>query len=427
MNNFVHLHNHTDYSLLDGAARSETYVKKAKELGMTALGITDHGNMFGVLDHYMACKKEGITPVIGQEFYMAKDSRFLKDPEHRNYHHLVLFAMNNTGYHNLIKLSSIGWTEGKYYKPRIDHQCLEDYNEGLICLSACLAGEIPQHLLCGETEKAYKTAKWYKSIFGDRFYIEIQNHDISDEILVLPKLVQLARDLDIKIVATNDVHYCNKEDALSHEVLLCIGTKGKLSDPKHFQFETNEFYLKSQDEMADLFSEYPNALENTMEIAKRCTFDIDFPKGQLPDFPLPKGNDNAALYLEALVEFGIRKRYPKYGIDKKITATLDERLRTEFTTVLRMGFEGYFLIVQDYVMWAKNHGIQVDPGRGSGAGSLIAYCIGITNVDPIKYDLLFERFLNPDRVSLPDFDVDFSKEDRAKVIEYSEFCTRSLA
>lgn len=415
---FVHLHNHTDYSLLDGAGSASKYVKRAKELGMTALGITDHGNMFGVMPFYFACKKHGIQPVIGCEFYICPEGRTLKGEEYRKSYHLVLFAMNDKGYHNLMELNSIAWIEGFYQKPRIDHKCLAEHSEGLICLSACLAGEIPQLLLSDNADKAYERASWYKSVFGDRYYIEIQNHFIEDEIRVLPLLKKLALDLDIPLVATNDVHYPAKDDARAHEILLCIGTKGNLDDADHFSFPTDEFYMKSREEMESLFSDVPEALENSEIIAKRCSFDIVFPKGLLPDVDCPEGFDSAADYMKHLASDGLKHRYPEYGIDEEKTALLDERLNHELSVILRMGFEGYFLIVRDYIHWAKTHGIPVGPGRGSGAGSLVAYCLEITDVDPIKHDLLFERFLNPDRVSLPDFDIDFSNEGRQKVIDY---------
>ena len=418
MSGFVHLHNHTDYSLLDGAGSATKYVKKAKELGMTAIGITDHGNMFGVMPFYHACKKAGIQPVIGCEFYICPEGRTLKGEEYRKSFHLVLFAMNDRGYHNLMELNSIAWIEGFYQKPRIDHQCLEAHSEGLICLSACLAGEIPQLLLSGNEEKAYERALWYKNIFGDRYYIEIQNHFIEDEIRVLPMLKKLASDLDIPLVATNDVHYPAKDDARAHEILLCIGTKGNLDDSNHFRFPNDEFFMKSREEMETLFADVPSALENSAVIAERCKFDIFFPKGLLPDVDCPEGFDSAADYMKSLASEGLKKRYPEYGIDREKSDLLDERLNHELSVILRMGFEGYFLIVRDYIHWAKTHGIPVGPGRGSGAGSLVAYCLEITAVDPIKHDLLFERFLNPDRVSLPDFDIDFSNEGRQQVIDY---------
>lgn len=415
---FVHLHNHTDYSLLDGAGSAAKYVKKAKDLGMTAMGITDHGNMFGVLEFYFACKKEGIQPVIGCEFYICPEGRALRDEEHKKPYHLVLLAMNNKGYHNLMELNSIAWIEGFYNKPRIDRQCLEEHSEGLICLSACLAGEVPQQLLAGNTEKAYKTAMWYKEVFGDRYYIEIQNHFIEEEITVLPLLKKLSKDLDIPLVATNDIHYPSKDDAKAHEILLCIGTNGKLDEENHFRFPTEEFYMKTPQDMEQLFSDVPDALSNTEVIAKRCEFEIEFPNGLLPDIDVPPEYDCAASYITDLAKIGLRRRYPDYGTDEEKARVLDDRLEMELGVIIRMGFEGYFLIVRDYIHWAKTHGIPVGPGRGSGAGSLVAYCIDITDVDPIKYDLLFERFLNPERVSLPDFDIDFSDEGREKVIDY---------
>jgi len=417
MTEFVHLHNHTDYSLLDGAASISKYIAKAKEFGMKALAITDHGNMFGVLDFYDACLKADIQPIPGCEFYINPDGRASKEAGN-HYYHLILLAMNDKGYHNLMELNSIAFTEGFYYKPRIDNEVLAEHSEGLICTCACLAGEIPQKLLDGNVEGAYEVARWYKNLFGDRYYIEIQNHFIPEEIQVLPQLVKLARDLDIKLIATNDIHYIDKEDANAHDILLCIGTGKKKSDEDRMRFQTQEFYMKSPDEMAELFSEYPDAISNTVELAQRCNFRIDFPGPKLPSVDVPEQYKDTKEFLTALSWDGLRKRYPGYENDPEKKKVLEDRLSYELGVILKMGFDGYYLIVRDYIHWAKTHNVPVGAGRGSGAGSMVAYCIEITNVDPIAHDLLFERFLNPERVSLPDFDVDFCYEGRQSVIDY---------
>lgn len=417
MTEFVHLHNHTDYSLLDGAASVVKYIAKAKELGIKALAITDHGNMFGVMDFYTLCKKEGIQPIPGCEFYISPDGLEIKEPGTKRYH-LILLAMSDKGYHNLMELCSIGYLDGFYMKPRIDRKVLKEHNEGLICLSACLAGELPQKFLSDDDEGAYETARWYKEVFGDRYYIEIQNHFIPEEIQVLPKLAQLAKDLDIPLVATNDIHYIDKADANAHDILLCIGTGKKKADTDRMRFQTQEFYMKSGDEMAELFSKYPEAIENTVKIAERCNFDIDFPGPLLPTVKVPSEYKDTEEFLQALAWQGLERRYPGYQERPEQRKVLEERLSYELSVILKMHFDGYFLIVRDYIYWAKTHGIPVGAGRGSGAGSLVAYCIDITNVDPISHDLLFERFLNPSRVSLPDFDIDFCYEGRQAVIDY---------
>ena len=417
MTEFVHLHNHTDFSLLDGAASISRYVAKAKEYGMKSLAITDHGNMFGVLDFYDACRKAGIRPIPGCEFYINPEGRAIKDAGN-HYYHLILLAMNDKGYHNLMELNSIGFLEGFYYKPRIDNEVLAQHSEGLICTSACLAGEIPQKLLAGNVEGAYEVARWYKDLFGDRYYIEIQNHFIPEEVRVLPQLVKLARDLDIKLVATNDIHYIDKADANAHDILLCIGTGAKKADANRMHFDTEEFYMKSPDEMAELFSDYPDAIANTVELADRCDFEILFPGPMLPSVDVPPQYKDTKEYLTALSWEGLRRRYPGYENDPEQKKVLEDRLNYELGVILKMGFDGYYLIVRDYIYWAKTHDIPVGAGRGSGAGSMVAYCVDITNVDPIAHDLLFERFLNPERVSLPDFDIDFCYEGRQSVIDY---------
>lgn len=411
MTQFVHLHNHTDYSLLDGAAPISGYVKKAIEFGMNSIAMTDHGNMFGAIKFYNECKKNGIKPIIGTEFYIAPQGRLNHDPDNK-YYHLIILAMDDIGYHNLMELNSIAYIDGYYYRPRIDRETLSARNEGLICLSACLAGELPQLLLLGMDEEAQKTVQWYKGVFGDRYYIEIQDHGISEERTVLPRLVEIARRNDVKIVATNDIHYLEASDANAHDILLCIGTGKKKSDEKRMRFDTQEFYFKSPDEMAALFSEYPEAIANTMEVASRCQLEIKFPGALLPSFPIPENFSSEAEYLRHLAREGLRKRYAE------VTETLSDRLEYELDVIIGMHFEGYFLIVQDYISWAKRHDIPVGPGRGSGAGSLVAYCIDITDVEPMGYGLMFERFLNPQRISMPDFDIDFCFENRGKVIDH---------
>ena len=348
MTEFVHLHNHTDYSLLDGAASCSKYVAKAKELGMKALAITDHGNMFGVMEFYKACNDAGIQPIPGCEFYISPAGRANKDPGNR-YYHLILLAMNDKGYHNLMELNSISYLEGFYYKPRIDEEALKEHSEGLICMSACLAGEIPQKLLNDYMDEAYEKAKWYKELFGDRYYIEIQNHFIPEETTVLPRLVKLARDLDIPIVATNDIHYIEKSDHNAHDVLLCIGTVKKKSDTDRMRFQTEEFYMKSGDEMADLFSKYPDAIENTVKIAERCNFKIEFPGPLLPSVDVPPEYKDTKEYLSALSWQGLERRYPGYKDNPEQRKVLEERLSYELSVILRMGFDGYYLIVRDYI------------------------------------------------------------------------------
>lgn len=412
MSKFIHLHNHTDFSLLDGAASIPRYVEKAKQFDMDSLAITDHGNMFGVLTFYEACKKAGIKPIIGCEFYTSPKGRTLKDASAK-YFHLILLAMDNEGYHNLMELNSISYLEGYWYKPRIDDECLKEHSKGIICLSACLAGELPQLYLQGNPEEAYERAKWYKELFGDRYYIEIQDHNLDDDKKVNPFLEKLSKDLDIPMVATNDIHYIDKEDHNAHDILLCIGTGRKKAEENRMRFETEEFYMKSPEEMEQLFGKYEGAIENTVKIADRCNLEIKFPGPLLPDYDVPPQFTDEADYLRYLVEEGLKKRYgDELGQEHR------ERAKTELDVIIGMHFEGYFLIVRDYIFWAKQHDIPVGPGRGSGAGSIVAYCIDITNVDPLKYNLLFERFLNPERVSMPDFDIDFCYEGRQTVIDY---------
>ena len=413
MSEFVHLHIHSEFSLLDGANRIKDLPVRAKELGMKAMAITDHGVMYGAIDFYKACKKEGIKPIIGCEVYVAPRSRFDKEPIDKQYYHLILLAKNNQGYKNLSKLVSIGFTEGYYYKPRIDLEVLEKYHEGLICLSACLAGAVNQALLNGQTEKAEEIALWHKRVFGEDYYIEIQNNGIREQVLANQKLVQLARKLDIPLVATNDAHYLKREDAYSHEILLCIQTGKRMTDEDRMKFQTNDFYIKSPEEMKEFFKNIPEALENTVKIAEKCNVDFEFGHTILPNYDVPEEFETHYDYIKKLCDDGILSRY-----GENPTKEILDRAEYELSVIKKMGYVDYFLIVWDYINWAKSQGIPVGPGRGSGAGSIVAYAIGITDIDPIKYNLIFERFLNPERVSMPDFDVDFCYERRQEVIDY---------
>ncbi len=411
---FVHLHNHTDYSLLDGAASIPRYIEKAKSCGMTSLAITDHGNMFGAVTFYKACKANGINPIIGCEFYINPKDRRDRSPasEGNRYYHLILLAMSDKGYHNLMELNSISYKEGFYYKPRIDDETLASHSEDLICLSACLAGELPQTLLKGNYEKAKERARWFKDLFGDRYYIELQDHGLPEQKETNPQLVRIAHELDIPLVCTNDIHYIEKDDWNAHDTLLCIGTASKKADKSRLRYKEGEFYFRTPEEMEALFSWCPEAVENTGKIAERCNIEIKFPGPILPKCQIPEEFKSDAEYLTFLANEGLRQRYPV------VTEELQKRLDYELGIIIQMDFPAYFLIVRDYIHWAKTHGIPVGPGRGSGAGSLVAYSITITDVDPMKYNLLFERFLNPERVSLPDFDVDFCFEGRSQVIDY---------
>ena len=411
MSDFVHLHVHTEYSLLDGACRIPALVARAKELGQPALAITDHGSMYGVIDFYKECKKQGVKPILGCEVYVA--ARTMSDKVHgpdSEYHHLVLLCENEVGYQNLLKLVSAAWTEGFYIKPRIDHALLEKHHEGLIALSACLAGEIPHAVARSDFGAARQLVQWYASVFGhDHFYLELQDHGLREQRELNGVLTRMGREFGIPLVCTNDVHYIRKEDAEMQRVLCCIQTATTLQDDNPLNFETEEFYLKSADEMASLFP--ADAIENTAKIADRCQVEIEFGKIKLPAFDSPGGDSNA--YLEQLCRQGLRRLYG----DTPDQAVID-RLEYELSVIRRMGYADYYLIVADYVNYARTHDIPVGPGRGSGAGSLCAYCMGITLIDPLKYDLLFERFLNPERVSMPDFDVDFCTEKRQQVIDY---------
>ena len=411
---FVHLHIHSEFSLLDGANRIKDLPVRAKELGMKAMAITDHGVMFGVIDFYKACLKEGIKPIIGCEVYVAPRSRFDKEPGIDNhYYHLILLAKNNQGYKNLSKLVSLGYVDGYYYKPRIDLEILEQYHEGLICLSACLAGAVNQALMNGNQEKAEEVALWHKRVFGEDYYIEIQNNGIREQVLANQKLIALAKKLDIPLVATNDAHYLKREDAYNHEVLLCIQTGKRMSDEDRMRFDTDELYVKSPQEMADYFKAFPEAIENTVKIAEKCNVTFEFGHTILPNYDVPPEFPTHYDYLKKLCDDGIKKRYGENPSEE-----VQKRAEYELSVIQKMGYVDYYLIVWDFIHYAKSVGIPVGPGRGSGAGSILAYAIEITDIDPIKYGLLFERFLNPERISMPDFDVDFSDERRQEVIDY---------
>ena len=410
---FTHLHVHTQYSLLDGACRIEKLVSKAKELGQTALAITDHGVMYGVIDFYRECLKNSIKPIIGCEVYVAPRSRFDKTFEFdREYTHMVLLCENNIGYKNLIKLVSKGFTEGFYNKPRIDEELLEEYHEGLICLSACLSGAIPKLILKGEYNRAKEKALYYQSIFGkDNFFIELQNHYIERQKTVNASLIKIADEIACPMVVTNDCHYVEKSDSATHNILLCIQTNSTVNDKK-IGFDTDEFYLKSESGMRALFEGLDSAYDNTQKIADRCNVNIEFGVRKLPNYDVPNGED----HFEYFKRECYKGLYKHYGQNPK--ADIINRLEYELCIIKEMGFVDYYLIVNDFVQFAKSQDIPVGLGRGSGAGSLCAYCIGITGIDPIKYNLLFERFLNPQRVSMPDFDIDFCKERRSEVIDY---------
>jgi len=414
MGEFVHLHTHTEYSLLDGACKLSALVSRAKELGMDALAITDHGVMYGAVDFYKECKKQEVKPIIGCEVYVAPRTRF--DKQHRidnSPHHLLLLCENDIGYQNLIKLVSKGFIDGFYSKPRIDRQLLEQYHEGLICLSGCLAGEVPRALSAGNYQRAKEAALWHQSIFGEgSYYLEIQDHGIPEQREILPLLVKLSNDTGIPMAATNDLHYIDKDDAKMQNVLVCIQTNRTVQQGSDMEFSTEEFYLKSPEEMRALFGGYEGAIKNTVEIAGRCQVDFSFGETKLPFFTAPQDKDNSE-YFRALCYDGLHRHY-----GDEPASEVTDRLEFELGVIEKMGYVDYFLIVWDFIRHAKEQGISVGPGRGSGAGSLAAYCAGITGIDPIKYQLLFERFLNPERISMPDFDIDFCYERRQEVIDY---------
>ncbi len=411
---FVHLHLHSEYSLLDGACRIKQLVSRAKELGQSAVAVTDHGNMYAAVEFYNEAVAQGIKPIIGCEVYVAPRTRFDKIHGQDNKpYHLVLLCKNNTGYHNLIKMVSYGYTEGFYNKPRVDTELLEKYHEGIIALSGCLAGEIPRKLINGEYENAKAAALKYLDIFGKgNYYIEIQDHNIREEERILPLLYRLSAETGIPLAATNDAHYIMKEDADIQKILIAIQTNTPLSQPNPLSFPTNEFYMKSEQEMLELFSNVPQAVENTAKIAEMCSVSFEFGKIKLPRFTADGVDDNEE-YFRSLCYQGLKKYY-----GNEPAKEISERMEYELDVIIKMGYTDYYLIVWDYIRFAKENNIPVGPGRGSGAGSLAAYCIGITSIDPIKHNLLFERFLNPERVSMPDFDVDFCYEGRQKVIDY---------
>lgn len=413
MPNFTHLHVHTQYSILDGAANIERLISKAKESGMNSLAITDHGNMYGVLKFFNEAKKQGIKPIIGCEVYIAKESRLKKEKtKGKHYYHLILLAKNKTGYHNLARLTSLGYTEGFYYRPRIDKEILKKHSEGLIVSTACLGGEVPQTIMANGDEKAQETIDWFKDIFKDDFYLELQNHGIPEQKKVNASLIKLAGKNNLKVIATNDVHYINKEDYDAHDILIRLNTGSDINDKKQDLHYSGEEYLKSPEEMAALFTEVPEALANTQELVDKIEDYNIHSEIILPIFPLPNGFDSEDDYLRHLAYEGAKKLYPE------ITGAIKERLDFELKVIKEMGFPGYFLIVQDFINKAREMDVTVGPGRGSAAGSAVAYCTGITSIDPICYNLLFERFLNPERVSMPDIDVDFDDEGRDKVLDY---------
>ena len=410
---FCHLHTHTEYSLLDGEASIKKLVARVKELGMDSCAITDHGSMYGVVDFYREAKSQGIHPVIGCEVYMAPRSRFDKvhDIDNKT-SHLILLAENQRGYKNLIKLVSAGYIDGFYYKPRIDFEMLKEHSEGIIALSACIAGEVPKALLRGDYDEAKKIALKYAEVLGkDNYFLEIQDHGLSEQKRIIPDMLRLSEETGIGLVATNDIHYLKKEDAKYQDVLMCIQMEKKVDDPDRMKFETEEFYIKSPEEMMALFEYVPQAIENTEKIAKRCNVDFDFGTRHLPAYAVPDGKD-AFEYLRELCQSGLEKRY------SPVSDELQKRLDYELGVIKSMGFVDYFLIVWDFIHFAKNNGVMVGPGRGSAAGSIVAYSLGITTVDPIKYGLIFERFLNPERVSMPDIDIDFAPNGRQKIIDY---------
>lgn len=414
MEQFVHLHTHTQYSLLDGASKIPELVAYAKELGMPALAITDHGVMYGAIEFYRECLKQDIKPIIGCEVYITSGSRLDKGMSARDkMYHLILLAENNEGYQNLMKIVSIGEVEGFYYKPRIDKEVLRKYSKGLICLSACIAGELPRHIIRGELETAEKVLQEYLDIFGkDHYFLEIQNHDLKEEKIVDEHLRKLAKKYDLGLVATNDLHYVRRADAAGQDILLCIQTNAQYTDPNRMRFNNDMYYLKSREEMEERFPEDVDALDNTLKIAERCNVTLEFGHLLLPEFPLPEGMTSMDEYLRTLCEEGYASRYAADDVKAR------ERLEYELGIIKQMGYSGYFLIVWDFINYCRTHDIPVGPGRGSAAGSIVAYLTGITNIDPLKYNLIFERFLNPERVSMPDIDTDICYVKRHLVVDY---------
>ena len=411
---FTHLHVHTEYSLLDGSCKIKELAARAKELGMDSIAITDHGAMYGVIDFYRAAREVGIKPIIGCEVYVSPGSRFDRETAsgEDRYYHLVLLAENDQGYHNLMKIVSKGYVDGFYYKPRVDYEVLETFHEGVIALSACLAGEVQRYLGRGMYEEACRSALHYQEIFGKgNFFLELQDHGIPMQKTVNQGLMRMSRELGIDLVATNDIHYILAEDAVPHDILLCIQTGKRVTDENRMRYEGGQYYCKSEEEMRALFPYAQEAIDNTHKIAQRCNVEIEFGVTKLPKYEVPEGYDSWG-YLNKLCLDGMARRYPKDD------GTLKKRLNYELDVIHNMGYVDYFLIVWDFIHFARSHNIMVGPGRGSAAGSIVAYCLEITNIDPIRYDLLFERFLNPERVSMPDIDIDFCFERRQEVIDY---------
>ena len=411
---FTHLHVHTEYSLLDGSGKIRELIARAKELNMDSLAITDHGVMYGAIDFYKAAKEIGIKPIIGCEVYVAPGSRFDKEANagEDRYYHLVLLAENNNGYENLMKIVSKGFVDGFYYKPRVDYEVLEEYHENVIALSACLAGEVQRYLNRGMYEEGVKAAYKYQKIFGEgNFFLELQDHGMPEQKNVNQQLIRMSRETGIKLVATNDVHYIRREDEEAHDILLCIQTGKRVADENRMRYEGGQYYLKSEEEMLRLFPYAKEALENTAKIAERCNVDFTFHETKLPRFDVPDGY-TAWEYLNKLCLEGLHEKYPDDD------GTLKKQLDYELSIINQMGYVDYFLIVWDFIKYAKDNGISVGPGRGSAAGSIVSYCLEITTIDPVKYSLIFERFLNPERVSMPDIDVDFCFERRQEVIDY---------
>ena len=418
MTDFVHLHLHTEYSLLDGACKIDNLIDHCKKNGIDTVCITDHGNMYGTLQLAEKAFQAGIKYIIGCEFYMTQD---MNDKSSNTAEHLILLAKNKAGYKNLVQLDSMAFVDGFYYKPKIDYKALKEHSDGVICLSACLAGGIPRRLLNGDYDGAKKLALELQSIFGEDFYIEIQDHGIPEEKSVLPHLIKLANEIGAELVATNDVHYIEKADAEMQDVLMCIQMKKQLDDPKRMKFSTEEFYFKTGDQMLALFQNFPQAISNTRVIADKVTepaFNLDKKGYPIKDTTLipeytPEDGSTAEQYLRKLTAEGLKKRY-----GDKLSARELDRAEYELGIICGMGYADYYLVVCDFINWSKEHGIPVGPGRGSGVSSIVAYSIGITDVEPLQYDLLFERFLNPDRVSMPDFDIDFCTDRREETIEY---------
>ena len=411
---FTHLHVHTEYSLLDGSCKIKELAARAKELGMDSIAITDHGAMYGVIDFYRAAREVGIKPIIGCEVYVSPGSRFDRETAsgEDRYYHLVLLAENDQGYHNLMKIVSKGYVDGFYYKPRVDYEVLETFHEGVIALSACLAGEVQRYLGRGMYEEACRSALHYQEIFGKgSFFLELQDHGIPMQKTVNQGLMRMSRELGIDLLATNDIHYILAEDAVPHDILLCIQTGKRVTDENRMRYEGGQYYCKSEEEMRALFPYAQEAIDNTHKIAQRCNVEIEFGVTKLPKYEVPEGYDSWG-YLNKLCLDGMTRRYPKDD------GTLKKRLDYELDVIHNMGYVDYFLIVWDFIHFARSHNIMVGPGRGSAAGSIVAYCLEITNIDPIRYDLLFERFLNPERVSMPDIDIDFCFERRQEVIDY---------